>query len=102
MLKKKYFKSKPTCQVTFELPQDVEVKEASLVGDFNNWDVAANPLKKIKSVWKTTLELEENSEYQFRYLVNGSEWHNDEAADNYIPNNISGDNSVVVTYKNGG
>ena len=47
--------------------------------------------------FKTTLDLEKDREYQFRYLVNGSEWHNDWEADKYVPNPFSGDNSVVVT-----
>lgn len=100
MLTKKFFKSKPTCRVTFQLPPGIEAKKASLVGEFNNWDTSANPLKKTKGVWKATLELEQGQEYQFRYFVNGSEWHNDEAADKYVPNNVEGDNSVVVTTQN--
>ena len=99
MLKKKFFKTKPTCQVTFHLPEGIEATQASVAGDFNNWDDGANPMKKTKGVWKTTVELDKEQEYQFRYLVNGSEWHNDEAADKYVPNNINGDNSVVVTRK---
>lgn len=102
MLKKKFLKSKSICQVTFELPKDIKAKEVNLVGEFNGWDNSATPLKKVKSVWKTTLELEQGQAYQFRYLVNGSEWHNDDSADHYVPNNIDGDNSVVVTYNNGG
>lgn len=99
MLTKKFFKSKPTCQVTFQLPKDIKAKKANLVGEFNDWDESANPLKKVKGVWKTTLELEQGQEYQFRYMVNGSEWHNDDTADKYVPNNVNGDNSVVVTSK---
>jgi len=99
MLSKKFFKSKPTCQVTFQLPKNVEAKKVSLVGEFNAWNESANPLKKVKNVWKTTLELEQGREYQFRYLVNGSDWHNDDAADYYVPNNVDGENSVVVTQK---
>lgn len=97
MLKKRFFKTKPTCQVTFHLPEDVEAKEACVVGEFNNWDQNATPLKKSRGVWKASVELEQGREYQFRYLVNGSEWHNDDAADRYVPNNVDGDNSVVVT-----
>jgi 1,4-alpha-glucan branching enzyme len=97
MLTKKFPKSKPTCQVTFQLPKEIEAKTASLAGEFNNWNPEKTPLKKVKGVWKTTLELEKGQEYQFRYLVNGSEWHNDDAADKYVPNNVNGDNSVVVT-----
>ena len=100
MLKKKFFKSKPTCQVTFQLPAGITAEKASVVGDFNDWDETTDQLKKVKRVWKTTLELEQDQEYQFRYLVNGREWHNDEAADKYVPNNIDGDNSVIITYPN--
>jgi hypothetical protein len=47
--------------------------------------------------FKVTLDLEPNREYQFRYLVNGSQWHNDWDADRYVANPFSGDNSVVST-----
>ncbi len=100
MLTKKFFKSKATCQVTFQLPQGVEAEKASVVGEFNNWDAEADRMKKIKRVWKATIELEQGREYQFRYLVNGADWHNDDAADKYVPNNVAGDNSVVVTTPN--
>lgn len=100
MIKKKFYKTKSICDVTFELPQDIEAKSVSVVGDFNEWDESANPLRKTKGVWKTTLKLEQGREYQYRYFVNGEEWHNDWDADKYVPNNVDGDNSVVVTYNN--
>jgi len=100
MLKKKFLKTKPTCEVTFQLPKDIEAKRVSVVGDFNDWDPEANPLRKVKGTWKTTLKLDKDNEYQYRYFVNGTEWHNDHNADKYVPNNIDGDNSVVITYKN--
>ena len=100
MLKKKFLKTKPTCEVTFQLPEKIQAKEASVAGDFNNWDPAANPLKKRKGVWQTTLKLEQGREYQYRYVVNGAEWLNDFDADRYVPNNVDGENSVVETYNN--
>ena len=100
MLKKKFYKTKPTCDITFQLPKDIEAKSVSVVGDFNDWDENANPLRKIKGVWKTTLKLEQGHEYQYRYVVNGEKWTNDWDADKYVPNNVDGDNSVVVTYNN--
>src|SRR5262245_36847609 len=100
MVTKKFIKSKPVCEVTFQLPQEIEAKNVSLVGEFNNWDPTVTPLKKVKGVWKTTLELEKGHEYQYRYLVNGQQWCNDFQADKYVPNNIDGDNSVVLTYQN--
>ena len=100
MLKKKFLKSKPTCEVTFQLPQEIEAKKVSVVGDFNDWNPQANPLRKVKGMWQTTLKLEQGHEYQYRYFVNGQEWHNDHGADKYVPNNVDGDNSVVVTHQN--
>lgn len=99
MLKKEYFKTKPTvCKVTFGLPDALKAESVSLVGDFNDWNEAKTPMKKLKnSSFTVTLELEKGREYQFRYLVNGSEWHNDGQADKYVPNPYSGDNSVAVT-----
>lgn len=100
MLNKKFIKSKKTCQVTFSLSNGDTVKEASVVGEFNDWDASKNPMNKVKGIWKTTVEVEQGREYQYRYVVNGSEWMNDPEADKYVPNNIDGDNSVVLTYNN--
>jgi 1,4-alpha-glucan branching enzyme len=99
MLKKQQLKSKPVCKVTFTLPESVKAESAYLVGDFNNWDEKATPMKKAKKggPFSITLELETGREYQFRYLVNGTDWHNDWHADKYVPNPFSGDNSVVIT-----
>ncbi len=99
MLKKQFLKTKQACKVTFTLPEQVKAETAHLVGDFNNWDEKATPMKKAKKdgYFSITLELDKDKEYQFRYLVNGTEWHNDWHADKYVPSPFSGDNSVVTT-----
>lgn len=98
MLKKQFLKSKPVCKVTFTLPEAIKAESAYLVGDFNNWDEKTTQMKKSKGgQFSTTLELDKGREYQFRYLVNGTEWHNDWHADKYVANPFSGDNSVVTT-----
>ncbi len=98
MLKKQYLKSKPICKVTFYLPAAVKAETVHLVGDFNKWDEHSTPMKKLKDDRFTVmLELESGKEFQFRYLIDQSEWHNDWEADKYVPNPFSGDNSVVVT-----
>ncbi len=99
MLKKQTLKSKPVCKVTFTLPEAIKAETAYLVGDFNNWDEKATPMKMVKKSgqFSIALDLETGREYQFRYLVNGTEWHNDWHADKYVPNPFSGDNSVVTT-----
>jgi 1,4-alpha-glucan branching enzyme len=99
MFKKKFLKTK--CKVTFELPEGIEgANDVYLVGDFNNWDERATQMEKKRgNRFTVTLDLEPEREYQYRYLVNGHEWHNDWEADKYVPNPFSGDNSVVMTYR---
>jgi 1,4-alpha-glucan branching enzyme len=98
MLKKQRLKTRPVCKVTFILPEGAEARTAHLVGDFNNWDQKALPMKKLKDgTFKAIIELEAGREYQYRYLVNGSEWINDDAADRYVAHPYGGENSVVIT-----
>ncbi len=99
-MKKRYLKSDKV-KVEFILPEAIaaDAETAFLVGDFNDWDESATPMKKYKNgKFKITLELEPDREYQFRYLVNGNQWHNDWDADKYVANPFSGDNSVVSTH----
>ena len=99
MLKKEYFKSKPAvCKVTFALSEAINAETAYLVGDFNEWNENKTPMKKLKNKgFSVTLELEKGQEYQFRYLVDGTEWRNDGQADKYVPNPFNEDNSVAIT-----
>lgn len=97
MLEKKYHKSRPSCKVTFTAPARLDGETVTLVGEFNQWNETELPMKRQKdSSFRATIDLESSREYQFRYLVNGTEWHNDEAADKYIPNGFGEENSVVV------
>jgi 1,4-alpha-glucan branching enzyme len=97
-LKKQYLKTKPLCKVTFSLPRQVAdlVNTAYLVGDFNDWNTNATPMKRLKNGFTATLTLRHNTAYQFRYLLDGVRWENDWKADKYLPNRYGGENSVVV------
>jgi 1,4-alpha-glucan branching enzyme len=98
--KKTYLKSKPVCKVTFKLTK-AEAKSADkvqLVGDFNDWDLKASPMKKLKNgSFSSTLELPKDTEYQFRYLLDGTEWENDWNADSYANSPVSFDENSVLT-----
>ena len=97
---KQFLKSKPVAKVTFELPAEAAngARVVSLVGDFNDWDVSAQPLKKQKDgSFKATVELPIGTEYQYRFIIDGETWANDWAADKYVSSPVSSDeNSVVV------
>ncbi len=99
-IKKEYFKSRKTCKVTFRLPKiaATDAKSVCIVGDFNNWNLYANPMKKLKNGnYTVTLELKPGREYQFRYLIDESKWENDWNADKYVKSPYGdSDNSVVV------
>ena len=96
MLEKKYPKAKDTAKVTFTFPSSLEAETVHLVGQFNDWSETDLPMKRQKDgSFTLTVDLARDEEYEFRYLVNSTEWHNDWEADAYIPNPYSGDNSVV-------
>ena len=72
------------------------------MGEFNDWNPAATPMKysKKKKAFTVTLDLEPGRQYQFRYVVDGDHWCNDWDADAYVPSepghgNYVVDNSVV-------
>ena len=98
MLKKRFLKSRNTVQVTFYTADTLTADSVCLVGDFNDWDESATPMTPLKDGrFKVMLELEPEGEYEFRYLVNGEEWHNDWEADRYAPNPHGSENCVVAT-----
>ncbi len=97
--KKQYLKSRPVCKVTFKLTKEEanSADSVKLVGDFNDWDLSTEPMKKLKNgSFSSTLELPKESKYQFRYLLNDSDWTNDSSADEYVPSAVSYDENSVV------
>jgi len=97
---KKYLKNKPeVCRVRFELNGE-EAKHAGEVcvaGDFNDWDIRAAPMTKKKNCFTYTVDLPAGQDYRFRYVIDGTTWHNDAQADHF-ENSGLGDslNSVIA------
>jgi len=86
-IKKQFVKNKSVCKVTFQVPKEVSggAKAINLVGEFNDWDMNATPMTSYKNgSFSVTVGLDVNKEYQFRYLINGVDWKNDQEADAYI------------------
>jgi 1,4-alpha-glucan branching enzyme len=87
-IEKKYLTGNKFCKVTFILPSDLAktANTANVVGDFNNWDPQGLPMKKYKNgKFSVATKLLSNKEYQFRYLVDGNNWHTDLDADDVMP-----------------
>lgn len=96
MLKKSYSKTGRKCRVTFKLSAEVGAETAVLCGEFNEWDEAANPMKKLKDgSFSASVSLDAGSSYRFRYLLDSERWENDWEADAYLPNDHGSDDSIV-------
>ncbi len=82
--------------VAFELPAAVRADTASLVGDFNDWSPDATPLaRQDDGCFRTELTLPVGGRSRFRYLLDGHRWENDWSADDYEPNGLGSEDSVV-------
>ena len=67
-IKKQFLKSKPICKVTFTVPA-AGAKEVTVAGNWNEWNTAAEPLKKLKNgTFKGTVNLEAGQAYEFKYF----------------------------------
>lgn len=101
-LKKTFSTDYKKCTVTFTVNVNAAegASEIFLVGEFNNWDETATPMKKNKDgSFSARKQLEVNKEYQFRYLIDGKNWINDWKADKYVRSElVNDDNSVVTTF----
>ncbi|WP_413110419.1 isoamylase early set domain-containing protein [Thaumasiovibrio sp. DFM-14] len=98
MLKKRFFKTKNEVEITFEIPKG-DLESAYIVGEFNDWQ--AEPMRYNRKTKNFTfkLRLPKSKEFQFRYIVNETEWHNDAEADSYVGNDYGSSNCVVSTYE---
>lgn len=99
-IKKQNLKKDGVCKVTFRLTEKANsIENVRITGDFNNWDVNCEPMKKLKSgEFSQTINFEPGKSYQFKYLINDSAWENDPEADEFVPNGFGNGNtnSVIV------
>ena len=80
--------------VRFIFDRDVPAEKVCLVGDFNGWDETSLPMEKTPDgEWALEMKLRAG-DYQFKYLVDGV-FYNDNQADDYQPNYWGSEDSVV-------
>ncbi len=85
-------------RVTFTLPDCIWADKIYLVGDFNDWNRTSHPFQNDGTgQWTITVDLELGRAYQFRYLIDGEQWTNDDQADAHVYNRYGTSNFVVVT-----
>ena len=97
MIKCSPVKGSQAVKVSFILPKD-GTGGVSVVGDFNDWDPFAHPLRlRSNGTRSVAVTLPAGGRYAFRYLAEGGRWHDDEAAETFEPNGVGGYNAILET-----
>ncbi len=88
---------RPLCQVAFRFDgrRVPGARSVVLVGSFNRWDSAAEPLRRGPDGWWTTAVLLAPGDYEYLFLVDGAPW-NDPLDDGRTSNAWGGHYSVRV------
>jgi 1,4-alpha-glucan branching enzyme len=97
-IKKQFLKSKPVCKVTFKVSKELAngASKVNLAGEFNHWNETSDEMDALKDgSFSLSLDLVAGGIYQFRYLLDGTTWINDEAADRYQDSGFNSQNSVI-------
>jgi 1,4-alpha-glucan branching enzyme len=82
-----------TVRVTFALPADEPHGAVSVVGDFNDWNPFAHPLRRrANGTRSAAVTVPAGTVLRFRYLAEGGTWFNDETA----PGRYGQDASIAV------
>ncbi|MGI5940272.1 MAG: isoamylase early set domain-containing protein [Thermoleophilia bacterium] len=95
---KRYLKTRPVCKVTFRLPKEAapHAQSVCIMGEFNDWSLDATPMKRrADGQFSVTIDLPTGRSYRFRYVIDGSTFENDWAADRYEQNPYGEEDSVV-------
>jgi 1,4-alpha-glucan branching enzyme len=98
-IKKQFLKSKPVCKVSFKVSKELAngASKVNVAGDFNNWNETSDELNALKDgSFSLSFDLETGRNYQFRYILDGTNWINDESADTYQNGGFGSQNSVII------
>jgi hypothetical protein len=95
MVQKTYFKTKDYCKVKFSFkPENAETVE--IVGLNSDWENSIVMSKKKDGTFTSEVSLPKNSQHEFKYRINETEWVNEPEADSQATNSFGGVNSVIV------
>lgn len=98
MIKKSPVKGTGKVKVSFVLDKTEPAGQVSVVGEFNNWDPLAHPLRpRSNGTRSVAVTLPAGRRYAFRYLAEGGRWHDDETASAFEPNGVGGVNGILET-----
>jgi predicted signal transduction protein with EAL and GGDEF domain len=82
--------------VAFRLAGRPDVRQAAVVGDFNNWSVRANPMSRVPDgAWETVLSLPPGK-HRYKIFINDRDWTADPSAKESSPDGFGGRSSIVA------
>lgn len=94
MIQKTYFKTKDYCKVKFTVTAD-NAETVEVLGLNSDWENSIILKKKKDGTFAGEVSLPKNSEHQFKYRVNETNWVNEPEADTEVANEFGGTNSVI-------
>ena len=95
MLQKTYLKTKDYCKVKFTF-QDGAAQKVEILGLNSDWETPIEMSKRKDGSFCTEISLPKNTQHEFKYRVNSSEWVNEPEADAEHENGFGSKNSVLV------
>lgn len=95
MIQKTYFKTKDYCKVKFSFAGE-NAETVEILGLNSDWENAVVMSKKKDGSFTCDVSLPKNSQHEFKYLVNASEWLNEPEADGQNANVFGGSNSLIT------
>lgn len=95
MIQKTYFKTKDYCKVKFSFAGE-NAETVEILGLNSDWENAIVMSKKKDGSFTCDVSLPKNSQHEFKYRVNTSEWLNEPGADGQHTNVYGGSNSVIT------
>lgn len=98
MIQKTYYKTKDYCKVKFTLkPESPETVETVAIAGLNgDWQTFVTMNRKKDGSFTAEVSLPKDSQHEFKYVINETEWINDPEADKETKNEFGGRNSVLV------
>ena len=95
MIQKTYFKTKDYCKVKFSFTVE-NAETIEILGLNSDWEKSIVMSKKKDGSFSAEVSLAKDSQHEFKYRVNETEWINDPAADSQSANIYGGSNSVIT------
>lgn len=75
---------------------DTDAKRVYIVGDFNNWSPTADPMVDENGDGQWTLYYNlPPGVYEYKFVVNGTEWITDPSNPEKVEDGFAGENSVI-------